>query len=156
MREVPVNFTLDQKTDPQYKPYTVEEYRELQLMQDAGERGGLGPSLDEEWVRKQQIRARVMQFGQKIAQENKSVIPKRSKPRSDAAKAPSKREKMKEYAHKIPKPKVQPKDRISDARPRSKSVPVAASYDLEAELHRHEHFVTRIATLQGIIREFLE
>jgi hypothetical protein len=158
LKEMHVNFTLDQKIAPEYKPYTVEEYRDLQAMQDAGERGGLGPSLDEEWQRKQQARARVMQFGQKIAQENKSVIPKRNKPRSEAKKEPTKRDKMKQYAGNIPKPKIQQTDRPNEAngRPKPKRAPVEARYDIEAELCRHEHFVKRVETLMGIVDEYLQ
>jgi hypothetical protein len=156
LREVDLNFTLNQKTEPQYKPHTVEEYRELQMMQDAGDRGGLGPSLDEEWERKQQIRARVIQFGQKISQENKCVIPKRTKPRSEAQKTATKRDKMRDYAHNIPKPKLPLKGKIPDLKPRSQSVPAEARYDIEAELQRHEHFVRRITALTSIISEFLD
>jgi hypothetical protein len=158
LKDVQVNFTMDQKLAPEYTPHTVEEYRELQAMQDLSERGGLGPSLDEEWERKQRNRARILEFGQKIAQDNKIALPKRANPRSAAKKEPTKRDKMREYAGNIPKPKLQPKDRIPElhGKPRSKSVPVAAQYDLEAELHRHGHFVNRVETLLAVVREYLE
>jgi hypothetical protein len=158
MQALQVDFTLDQKADPQYKPYTVEDYRDLQQMQDHGDRGGLGPSLDEEWERKQQMRARLMQFGQKAREENKAVIPKRAKPRPEAAKGPSKRDKMREYAGKIPKPKppAKEKERTPDARPKATAAAVAAKYDLEAELHRHEHFVARVEDLRLLVAEYLD
>jgi hypothetical protein len=154
MKDVQVNFTLDQKLDPQYKPYTVEDYRDLQQMQDRGDRGGLGPSLDEEWERKQQMRARLMQFAQKANEENRAVIPKRGKPRQDPKKGPTKQEKMREYAGKIPKPKAQPK--APEIKKPPKTAPVAAKYDLEAELHRHEHFVARVDDLRLLVAEYLD
>jgi hypothetical protein len=151
LKEVQVPFTLDQKLDPQYKPYTVEDYRELQQMQERGDRGGLGPSLDEEWARKQQMRSRLMQFAQKANEENKAVIPKRSKPRQEPKKDATKREKMREYAGKIPKPKVQAK-----VAQKPKTVRVAAKYDIEVELHRHEHFVARVEDLKMLVAEYLD
>jgi hypothetical protein len=158
LKDVQVNFTMNQKVAPEYIPHTVEDYRELQAMQDAGERGGLGPSLDEEWERKQRNRARIMEFGQKIAQDNKTALPKRTNPRSAAKKEPTKRDKMREYAGNIPKPKLQTKDRVPELRGkvRSRSVPVAAQYDLEAELHRHGHFVNRVESLLAVVREYLD
>jgi hypothetical protein len=158
MKDVQVPFTLDQKIDPQYKPYTVEDYRDLQQMQDLGDRGGLGPSLDEEWERKQQMRARLMQFGQKAKEENKAVIPKRGRPRPEVKKGPSKRDKMREYAGKIPKPKAPPKEkeRIAGEKPKATAAAVAAKYDLEAELHRHDHFVARVEDLRLLVAEYLD
>jgi hypothetical protein len=158
MKDVQVNFTLDQKTDPQYRPYTVEDYRELQQMQDHGERGGLGPSLDEEWQRKQQMRARLMEFGQKARQENKAAIPRRGRPREEPKKGPSKRDKMREYAGNIPRPKAAQKDNDRAAEPKKKlrAAPVAAKYDIEAELHRHEHFVARVEEMKVLVREYLD
>jgi hypothetical protein len=157
LKEMHVNFTLEQKIEPDYRPHTVEEYRELQAMQDLGERGSLGPSLDDEWQRKQQARARVMQFGQKIAQENKSVIPKRNKPRSDVKKQLTKRDKMRQYAGNIPKPKISEKE--SDREPPRKRIPkpapTEARYDMEAELCRHEHFVKRVETLMGLTSDYV-
>jgi hypothetical protein len=154
MKDVQVSFTLDQKVDPQYKPYTVEDYRELQQMQERCDRGGLGPSLDEEWVRKQQVRSRVMQFAQKAKEENKAVIPKRAKPREEPKKGPTKRDKMKEYAGRIPRPKVQQKGTETKTKPRS--APVAAKYDIEAELHRHDHFIARVEDLRLLVAAYLD
>jgi hypothetical protein len=157
LKEVQVDFTLNPTIAPDYVPHTVEEYRDLQAMQDTGERGGLGPSLDEAWEQKQRNRARIVEYAQKIAQENKSVIPKRVKPRSEARKGPSKRDKMKEYAGNIPKPKLQPRDRIPElgAKSRAESAPEVARYNMEAELHRHDHFVNRVESLLAIVREYL-
>jgi hypothetical protein len=154
LKEVQVPFTLDQKLDPQYKPYTVEDYRELQQMQDHGDRGGLGPSLDEEWARKQEMRTRLMQFAQKAKEENKAVIPKHGRPRQEPKKGPTKREKMREYAGKIPRPKAQAKG--VEPTVKAKTARVTAKYDLEAELHRHEHFVARVEDLKLLIAEYLE
>lgn len=156
LKDMQVNFTMEKK--PDYKPYTVEEYREIQQMdQNLNDRGGLGPSLDEEWERKQQMRTRLMQFAKKTTEENRALVPKRTKPRQEPQKGPSKRDKMKEYASNIPKPKVQPKDKEPKVVKEVKTVkPVAAAYDLQAELQRHEHFVARVETLKNSLKKFLE
>ena len=155
LKDMQVNFTMEKK--PEYKPYTVEEYREIQQMdQNLNDRGGLGPSLDEEWERKQQMRTRLMQFAKKTNEENRALVPKRTKPRQEPQKGPSKRDKMKEYASNIPKPKAQTKDKETKVVKEAKTVkPVAASYDLQAELQRHEHFVARVEMLKNSLRKFL-
>ena len=155
LKDMQVNFTMEKK--PEYKPYTVEEYREIQQMdQNLNDRGGLGPSLDEEWERKQQMRTRLMQFAKKTNEENRALVPKRTKPRQEPQKGPSKRDKMKEYASNIPKPKAQAKDKETKVVKEAKTVkPVAASYDLTAELQRHEHFVARVEMLKNSLRKFL-
>ncbi|OHT12730.1 hypothetical protein TRFO_17355 [Tritrichomonas foetus] len=157
MQDIHVEFKVDPlKEDPHYKPYTVEEYRELQQMDDLGNnRGGLGPSFDDEWERKKEMRTRLMQFAQKAKEENKAVIPKRTKPRQEPKKGPSKHDKMKQYATKIPKPKVQPKN----DKPLPKAhirKPVEAKYDLNAELQRHAHFVQRVDVLRATISKYLD
>lgn len=148
-----VEFSLDIKEEPNYKPYTVEEYREMREMENLDNRGGLGPSLDDEWERKREMRTKIMQFAQKTAQENKSVIPKRVKPRQPPKKGPSKRDKMKEYAKNLPKPKASPK--TENKAPRPKPKPVKATYDIEAELARHAHFVSRVQSLRNSLSSYL-
>lgn len=159
MQNQHVEFKVDPaKEDPQYKPYTIEEYRELKEMDDVnGNRGGLGPSFDDEWERKKEMRTKLMQFAQKTKEENKTVIPKRSKPRQLKPKGPSKHDKMKEYATKIPKPKVQPKgsdEKIEQKKTKPK--PQAAKYDINAELQRHAHFVQRVEMLRNSVAKYLD
>jgi hypothetical protein len=156
MKDFQVPFTLDQRADPQYRPYTVDDYRELQQMQEHGERGGLGPSLDEEWERKQQMRARLMQFGQKARQDNKAAIPRRGRPREEPKRAPTKRDKMRQYAGNIPRPRAAQKEKAPEAKKLLTPAPVAAKYDIEAELHRHEHFVARVDDMKVLVGEYLD
>lgn len=158
LKDVQLDFTMSEKK-PEYKPYTVEEYREIQQMDNnLNDRGGLGPSLDDEWERKQQMRTRLMQFAQKTKQENKALVTKRAKPRqAEPKKGPTKRDKMKEYANNIPKPKTQSstsRERIKEAKIKP-AQPVVASYDIDAELQRHEHFVQRVETLKNSLAKFL-
>lgn len=160
MQNIQVEFKVDPtKEDPHYKPYTVEEYRELQQMDEisGSNRGGLGPSFDDEWEKKREMRTRLMQFAQKTKEENKTAIPKRSKPRQEKPKGPSKRDKMKEYAVNIPKPKSQPSkgnEKIEPKKPKQK--PAAAKYDINAELQRHAHFVQRVNMLRGSVAKYLD
>lgn len=161
MQNIQVELKIDPtKEDPHYKPYTVEEYRELQQMDEisGSNRGGLGPSFDDEWEKKREMRTRLMQFAQKTKEENKNVIPKRSKPRQNKPKGPSKHDKMKEYATKIPKPKAQTptkgNDKIEPKKPKQK--PAAAKYDINAELQRHAHFVQRVGMLRASVAKYLD
>ena len=155
LQDMQVNFTMEKK--PEYKPYTVEEYREIQQMdQNLNDRGGLGPSLDEEWERKQQMRTRLMQFAKKTTEENRALVPKRTKPRQEPKKGPSKRDKMKEYASNIPKPKAQTKEKDKIVKEAKTVKPVVASYDIDAELQRHEHFVARVDALKRSLAKFLD
>ena len=151
MQNVHVEFKV--KEEPHYKPYTVEEYRELQQMDEYNNRGGLGPSFDDEWERKREMRTRVMQFAQKAKEENKVILPKRNKPRQEPKKGPSKHDKMKEYATKIPKPKAQPKN---DVKPKKIVKPVEAKYDINAELERHYHFVQRVDLLRKSLSQYID
>lgn len=157
LKDVQLDFTISEKK-PEYKPYTMEEYREIQQMDNnLNDRGGLGPSLDDEWEKKQQMRTRLMQFAQKTKQENKALVTKRTKPRQqEPKKGPTKRDKMKEYANNIPKPKTQgtAREKIKEAKIKPPQ-PVVASYDLDAELQRHEHFVQRVETLKNSLAKFL-
>ena len=154
LQDMNVNFTMEKK--PEYKPYTVEEYREIQQMdQNLNDRGGLGPSLDEEWERKQQMRTRLMQFAKKTTEENRALVPKRTKPREQPKKGPSKRDKMKEYASNTPKPKSAPKDKESVVKEAKPVKPVVAAYDVQAELQRHEHFVARVDALKRSLTKYL-
>lgn len=161
MQNIQVDMKIDPtKEDPHYKPYTVEEYRELQQMDEisGSNRGGLGPSFDDEWERKREMRTKLMQFAQKTKEENKTAIPKRSKPRQQQPKGPSKRDKMKEYAVNIPKPKAQVpakgNEKIEPKKPKPK--PAAAKYDINAELQRHAHFVQRVNMLRGSVAKYLD
>ena len=148
-------FSEIRVNSPNYKPYTVEEYRELQHMDELSSRGGLGPSFDDEWERKKEMRTRLMQFGQKAMQDNRAM-PKRTKPRQQPKKGQSKHQKMMEYATKIPKPK--PNTKIDNDRPMlmQKPKPVVAKYDINAELQRHLHFVQRVDLLRKSLSKYLD
>ena len=99
-----------------------------------------------------------MQFAQKTKEENKTAIPKRSKPRQNKPKGPSKHDKMKEYAVNIPKPKAQTpskgNEKIEPKKPKQK--PAAAKYDINAELQRHAHFVQRVGMLRASVSKYLD
>ena len=156
LNNIQIDFNMDKKEEPAYRPYTIEEYREIQQMEDFSSRGGLGPSLDEEWERKKEMRTRLMQFGQRIKQDNKANVVKRAKPRKPPPKQPSKNDKMKEYASSIPKPKTHTRSNLSKPKPRLKPDPVVASYDIDAELQRHRHFSERINSFRKSLARYLD
>lgn len=137
-----------------YTPYTVEDYKSIQQMDDANkERGSLGPSLDEEWERKRDMRAKIMQFAKKTADENKSNLPKK-KIQKEVKKEPTKREIMKEYAKNLPKPTKNEKPKPIKTHSKHKE-PEKAKYDIDAELIRHYHFQERVNDLVSQLSQYL-
>ncbi|KAH0786506.1 hypothetical protein GPJ56_009577 [Histomonas meleagridis] len=156
LNNIKFDFNVNKKEEPGYKPYTIEEYREIQQMEDFSSRGGLGPSLDEEWERKKEMRTRLMQFGQRIKQDNKANVVKRAKPRKPPPKQQSKTDKMKEYANSIPKPKIHSRAGASRPKSKPKADPVVATYDIDAELQRHHHFSERINSFRKSLAKYLD
>lgn len=151
MRDDPlVNFSMEMVEEPAYTPYTVDDYRRIKMADEVSTRGGLGPSYDEEWERKREMRVRQMQIAKRINAETSS-LPKR-KPKEPKPKPPTKWEIMKEYGRNLPKPKP----RAKSAKPKREPKPVKASYDIDAELQRHYHFVSRVRSLAVEIQKYLD
>lgn len=145
--------------DPSYKPYTVDDYKNMQQADEAlNNLGSLGPSHDEEWERKKEMRAKIMQFGKKTVAENKSALP-RKRVVKEVEKKESKLDKMKKYAESVPKPKPQKasdEGKVTPRKEHKKKAPVKAKYDIDAELKRHQHFKDRVESLYSQVSQFLK
>lgn len=157
-----VQFILEQTkeevtkpSEPSYTPYTVDDYKNMQKADEAlNDLHSLGPSHDEEWERKKENRAKIMQFAKRAANENKATMPKKKV--KEVVKKESKLDKMKKYAASVPKPKPANENHNQEqSKPKKKEQP-AAKYDIEAELARHQHFQNRVNTLLSQMSNYLE
>ena len=153
-----VNKMIENKSKKEeinYIPYTVDDFKQIQQLDDAStNRGGLGPSYDQEWEKKKEARAKIMQFAKKTVQDNKSVIPKKRSKAEPDLKQPTKLDKMKEYANNIPRPKIIKQD--AEIKGTIRSTPVKASYDIDTELQRHAHFQARVQYLRERLECYLK
>ncbi|KAG2373920.1 hypothetical protein C9374_011585 [Naegleria lovaniensis] len=102
--------SIKQKKEPSYKPYSIEDYNKINK-QGYVKLGGLGADLhNEKLIEKKEKINKIREYAKEIAQINNSKISKQkgeSKPlsKSKTPEEPSAREKAKEFAAKIPKPK---------------------------------------------------
>ncbi|EAX93241.1 hypothetical protein TVAG_156050 [Trichomonas vaginalis G3] len=159
-----VQFILEQTkeeipkpAEPSYTPYTVDDYKSMQKADEAlNDLHSLGPSHDEEWEHKKEMRAKIMQFAKRTANENKATIPKKKV--KEVVKKESKLDKMKKYAASVPKPKPASENHNQEqhSKPKKKAEPAVAKYDIEGALARHAHFQNRVNTLITQIANYLE
>lgn len=103
-------YATKQKREITYKPYSLEDYNKIQK-QGYIKLGGLGADLhNEKLIEKKEKINKIKEYAKEIAQINNSKISKQKaegKPpfKSKTPEEPSSREKAKEFASKIPKPK---------------------------------------------------
>ena len=149
------SYQEKKKKEVNYKPYTVEDYNNMKQADEAlNNMGSLGYNHDEEWERKKEMRAKIMQFAKKTVAENKNLPKKKVK---EQPKQETKLEKMKKYAASVPKPKPQSEESHNTPKKEpKKKAPAKAKYDVEAELLRHYHFKERVEALYAQVSNYLD
>mmetsp|Transcript_4600 Transcript_4600/g.17358 ORF Transcript_4600/g.17358 Transcript_4600/m.17358 type:complete len:518 (-) Transcript_4600:1654-3207(-) len=107
----------------EFKPYTIDDYKSMKMKTKGLEKlGGLGPDLDNDVLKKRrQKQERMKNYAKLIMKENAeflSNVPRASPTnhsKTQAKKGADKRERMKEFASQIPKPKLKKKTRSVNA-----------------------------------------
>jgi len=142
-----------------YNPATVEDYKQRYGPKgELVEAGHLGPDLDDEGLlMKKAMQEKVKQFSKELGRINKvrsEQNPVKPKPKSKAE--PSARDKMKEFAKNVPKPKAESRpavvvDQQTPPRPQAKCTQEPEGLDDWEEIRRREvqHF-EQVAKVEDI------